>query len=181
MFRHKNHSGKDYKFGCLKIDLSIPDDEWEKIIDSVEDSDVYKPEEDRYGKETNPHVTVLFGIHEGVEDYEIVDICNRIDPSLIFLKIKEIDSFSNSEFDVIKLNIESDALNDMNSMFKSLPHTNSFPDYRPHITISYLNRGTSKKYDRVLESPMVISGITNIIYSKPNGDKMEIVLGNSNV
>ena len=56
------------------------------------------------------------------------------------------------------------------------PHTNSFPDYHPHLTIGYLKSGRGKKYVKKLNGLKFQLTPEYVIYSMPNGDqdKLEI-------
>jgi hypothetical protein len=56
-----------------------------------------------------------------------------------------------------------------------LPHTTDYPDYKPHITLAYVLPGKSEKY---LQNNYnyTFENIKNIIYSKSNGEKIQIKL-----
>ena len=52
------------KYGCVMMDANIKN--WTQYHTAgIEEDDVYlKPYDDSYGLEENPHVTILYGIHE---------------------------------------------------------------------------------------------------------------------
>lgn len=59
----------------------------------------------------------------------------------------------------------------MNKLFKKLPFTSDFPDYKAHATIGYLKPGTGKKYSGNLDDSesRTVKG-KDIAYSKPNNE-----------
>lgn len=174
MINHKKHSGNDYKYGCVKIDLDVSEDFWESIINNIEDEDLYKPEIERYGKETEPHITILFGLHDIVSDDDVIYSCKSFKTGNLDIEIDKINSFSNSEFDVIKMDVLSEDLHYFNSQLSKLPNTQSYDQYRPHVTISYLLPGKGIKYHRELSEKIIITSIKRFVYSKTNGEVIVI-------
>lgn len=155
------------------IYLDIPN--WNEIISFINPEDIYRPEDPSKGLETDPHITVLYGLHDTVSDSDIQEVVNQIDSSRLNLKINGVGVFENKDFDVVKFNVESEYLHQMNSMFRALPYSSDYPDYKPHITIAYVKQGTGKKYeDRsfIYELPKV----HKIVYSKPDDEKIEFNL-----
>lgn len=166
-----------FKYGCVMIELNVDPDWWKEIQDDISDKDLKEATEERsYGRVNDPHVTVLFGLHEEVEDSEIESRIESMD--LPEVKLKEISFFDKSpEFDVVKFDIESEDLHNMNKMFTELPHTTDYPDYHPHATIAYVKKGTGEKYKRTLsdDESRVIKP-SKVIYSKPDGSKKEYTI-----
>lgn len=104
------------------------------------------PKDDRkYGREDKPHATVLFGIHSDKPD-ETRELLEGV--GQISAKIGEFGLFSTDDkYDVLKLSLESEDLHEMHKLLQgSLEHTDSFPVYKPHLTIAYLNKGKGKDY-----------------------------------
>lgn len=152
------------EFGCLMLNLEIP--KWDELLNIIDDNDVY--DLPSYGKETEPHVTLLFGFHDGISSEEIIDLCSRF-KTPINIKVLNISAFKNKDFDVLKFDIESEELNNINKILSLYPHTNTYKgNYHPHITISYLNPNTSDKYCKVFEKPLEITG-DEFNYSMTNG------------
>lgn len=169
-FIESKHHGSDYKYGCVMIYIDIPN--WDEVISFIKSEDLYHPEEPSKGLETDPHITVLYGLHSSVGDDDVENVVEEIDSNKLDLKINGIGIFENKEFDVVKFNIESEYLHKVNSMFKSLPHTSDYPDYRPHVTIAYVKPGTGQKYKN--ESfQRDLPKVNKIVYSKPNDDRIE--------
>lgn len=139
----KEKSGKLYDFGCVMLYPKI--DDWKNIISMINEEDVYKPEDKTYGIEKSPHITLLYGLHKDVSKEDVKDAIDKFKGKEISIKVDGVGIFENEEFDVVKLNIIGN-LDDINKELCKLPHTNDYPDYKPHMTISYVNKGTSKKY-----------------------------------
>jgi len=164
---------REYDFGCVLIELDFPEDFWNNLISQIDEDDLYKPEVERYSKETEPHVTVLYGIENDVDDKEVVDICKSFNGSDIKITCTNLECFQNKEFDVIKLTIDSPKLHEINSALKKVKHTDSYPTYKPHATIAFLKPGMGPKYCRSIK-PIIIDDIHNITYSKTSGDDIII-------
>lgn len=170
---------KDHKreYGCLMIFLDIAKKSWKELQDKIADEDLYTKEDDSsYGRENEPHVTILYGLHGDIEDKDIeVDINEINEPKISF---KDISTFDNDEFDVLKFDVKSGDLTKLNKKFSDgYPNTNKFPDYHPHATIAYLKKGTGKKYAKELKEFVDIAiKPEKIVYSKVDGSKKEYKL-----
>lgn len=166
-------SGKLYRYGCVMVYLDIPN--WQNIVSHIDSEDLYKPNQGRFGIETDPHITILYGLHSNVNDEDVINVFKGLKSDELDVNVEGIDIFENPEFDVIKMNVESEKLNQLNQELRRLPHTSDFPDYKPHITIAYLLSGTGKKYIDP-DYRYTFNQIKKIIYSKANGQKLEITL-----
>ena len=164
---------KMYEYGCLMVYLSLPN--WNDFISKIDDSDLFETDNDRYGKETEPHCTILYGIHSDVSDDEVESLFEGLDKSDFDIEIQGIDCFYNKDYDVLKMNVVSNKLNDLNTLAKSLPYTSQYQDYKPHLTLGYLQKGKGSKYTDPTFT-MSIDSIDKIVYSKPNGEKIDIFL-----
>jgi hypothetical protein len=156
-----------YKFGCVM--LEVPISNWDEII-SISKEDIYEVEGENYGLQTNPHVTILYGLHEEVSLDHVKSVFEGLNES-IDIKIEGIGVFENKDFDVVKFNvIPSRTLQDLHDRLSEFPNSNEYPEYTPHITIAYVKKGCSKKY----EDPTYTHSVDNIdevCYSIPNGSK----------
>lgn len=129
------------EYGCLMLMLNIPN--WDKLLNIISKEDIY--DEPGFGLEKDPHVTVLYGFHDNV-DVEDIKKVTTFFKSPIDVKILNISKFECEQYDVLKFAVESSSLNKMNEIMSFFPHTTDFPDYNPHVTISYLKKGTADKY-----------------------------------
>ena len=161
---HKN------KYACLMTGFDIP--LWQDIMNLIDPEDLYT-EEEGYGMETDPHTTILFGLHNNEVETE------KLKQELLNINeipgnITGMSSFNGEEtnrpYDVVKLDVESELLHGLNQKIKQYPHTNEFPEYHPHITIAYVKKGMGQKYHGELPSVPTVLG-KKIIYSYPSGKK----------
>lgn len=134
------------EYGCLMLDLELKG--WKPFIDQfILDSDLYK--EEGYGREYEPHCTLLYGFHDGVSIEDVKPFLCKVED--IDLSIKNITLFENEKFDVVKYDIRSVKLHELNNKlmteFKG-KYTVTYPDYHPHLTIAYVLPGKGKNYAR---------------------------------
>ncbi len=161
-------------YGCVMVFFKVDGEAWESIQSEIDDDDLYLGAEGEtgFGKETDPHVTILYGIHTDVPDEDVEKLIDKVkEPNV---SLGKVSSFSNPKFDVIKFDVESAALHKYNKLFKTLPHTSTFPEYHPHVTIAYLKKGMADKYIKKLNErkPLDVE-VNNIGYSKANGDRKD--------
>ena len=86
-------------------------------------------------------------------------------------------NFTTSKFSFSKMSIPSISISNgfpkefIIDLISHLPNQDSYPDYKPHITISYVNKGSGKKYlDPNFK--LSIKGLSEICYSMPSGKKV---------
>jgi hypothetical protein len=119
---------------------------WGDVLSSIDRHDVYSGDDGTYGLETKPHVTVLYGLHEKVHEDLVCRMCQGLGGETE-LKFTGLSAFTDSDdYDVLKFDVESDRLRNMNKAFRGLPHTNDYPEYKPHMTVAYLKNGAASKY-----------------------------------
>jgi len=170
-----NEAKRDY--GCVMLYFPVSDEFWDKIQGRIDDEDI-SSDKDEDGKEKNgrqpaneAHVTLLYGIHADVTDEDVEAIINQI--GKMDLTLRKISMFENDEFDVLKFDVEGDGLFEYNKKFRELPHTTNFPDYHPHLTIAYMNKGTiTDEIQKDLSKDETLTVQANkVVYSKPDGSK----------
>jgi len=164
--------GDKHDFGCVMLYFNISKGNWKNVQSLIDDEDLYEEEGDQtYGREDDPHVTILYGLHANVSDDKIEELVNEIDPTKLLLK--EISIFEGDKYDVVKFDItgvSKGRLSSMNAKFVKLPHTTDYPDYHPHATIAYVKSGKGKKYTQTLTAKDSIAvEATEIRYSKADG------------
>lgn len=155
--------------GCVMMEIDLP--EWPSICSMIDPADVHSED---LGIEPNPHVTVLYGLHSFVTPQEVISVLERFkSPNVQFGKI---GIFDNEEFDVVKINVISQDLTNMHDALKELPCKESFYEYIPHATISYVKKGLGKKYlDHPIDFPKELT-LNTAIYSTANKEKTIIKL-----
>lgn len=162
-----------HEYGCLMVNFKIPN--WNKLTNMIKKDDVYNDETGDYGLETEPHCTVVFGFDK---KYTYKDIVKHIHikPKDISVTVLGVDVFSNDDYDVVKLNCESEQLSRLNKIFmkkeKFEIHTD-FPDYHPHISIAYVKSGTGEKYVGKFSDSVVIKPY-EYTFSHPTEKKVHL-------
>lgn len=141
-FLESKKEKKKREFGCAMLELDV--DNWDEIIGDIDDKDLFTGP--TFGKQTNPHVTLLYGLHEDVKKKDVKSIIDKYRDEKLDIKVSSIDLFENDEYDVVKFTVKSKLLKKINKDLRNLPHTNSFKVYKPHITIAYVKSGKGKKY-----------------------------------
>jgi hypothetical protein len=170
------NSKSTYSFGCVMLYFTFP--EIKKIHSLISPSDIYTEEGDNtFGLEDEPHTTLLYGLHEGVGNRDVEEVLNRY--TYYTCKIHNPSLFNNESYDVLKFEVTGDNLHQTNADLKQLPHTTSYPNYNPHLTIGYIKKGEGQKYVNMLNK----AGLNEFeltpqygVYSKPGGSKSYIQL-----
>lgn len=167
-------SDQSYDSGCIMgyFDLT----EYNVINqeeDEISESDIYNDEENTKGREIEPHVTILYGLSDSeIDEDDVILLLQSLKMPIV--ELTEISCFTNDEFDVLKYDVQSDALNLYNSIVTSLfPYKSKFPDYHAHLTIAYMNPGSGKKYSKKISIPKELK-VLKWVYSQSNGRKISI-------
>lgn len=100
------------------------------------------------GREAQPHITVKYGLHTN-EVKEVRPLIENEAP--VTVKLGKISIFPASEtkadYDVVKIDVDSPQLHALNKKISdALPHTNTHPEYKPHITLAYVKAGEGKTF-----------------------------------
>ena len=60
---------KTYDYGCVMLQLPIKKEIWSEIQSFINEDDIEY--NDDLGRETDPHITLLYGIHADVNDSDV--------------------------------------------------------------------------------------------------------------
>ena len=174
---YKLFEEKTYEFGCVMVDVPVKN--WNEITQFIDSDDVYTVSgNDTYGIQDRPHLTLLYGTHKEVESKQVESLLKGTKPFSI--DIDGVDIFENEDYDVVKFNIKkSDILQSMFDKLSSLPNSNKFKDYKPHITIAYVKKGTGKKYIKP-DYKWKVDNIDEITYSMVDGNEYKFSLNSLN-
>ena len=96
-----------------------------------------------FGVETEPHITVLWGIHT-LDANELKIALEDMQGGKASLS--KIDFFENDDYDVLKVNIRSPFMKKLNKKIKTHVTCKETFDYSPHLTLAYLKCGNGEKY-----------------------------------
>jgi 2'-5' RNA ligase len=116
-------------------------------------------------RDMQPHVTVLFGFHAEVTSQDLNAITKGI--GSVDVLVGPIITFPPGPDGVpLVISVESEKLRKLNADLKTLPHTETWPDYKPHICIAYLKPEAAEKYQAV-DNPLQgqIFTLSNLVYS----------------
>lgn len=111
-----------------------------KLTESIDEDDLYTDGSGDYGKELEPHITLLYGIDE--EDGDLVK--EKMGPTPTgAVSFGGLSTFDNPKYQVLKLDIKGKVLQEVHdqAMDKVGAPGNTHPEYHPHTTIAYLKPG----------------------------------------
>ena len=166
-YTHFLNESNGFKLGCVMIE--VPVSNWDDIVSSIDEEDIYT-DEGKPGIQDNPHVTVLYGLHEEVSLDQVKSVFENTNER-IDIKIEGIGVFENESFDVVKFNVaKNETLQILNDSLSEFPNSNEYPEYESHITIAYVKKGRGKKYEN-LEYKHVVENLNEICYSMTDGTK----------
>lgn len=113
------------------------------IQKKIKKTDVF--DEPGCGIETEPHVTLLFGLAENVTKEQLQ---KHLQPLSNYRTMCLGSSlFENEDFDVLKMSAHNKNLVETNKALRdNFDYKNSYNDYNPHVTVAYLRRGEGQKY-----------------------------------
>jgi len=133
------------QYGCLMLGASVPN--WKEKISIVKPEDLYT-EGDDYGYEKEPHVTIIYGLHDDeIYKSEFLDHVKSLYP--VEVTIDQISIFDeNNDYDVVKFDVPvTEDLKQYRNFFeKFYPNTQTYDEYHPHMTIAYVKQGEGQKY-----------------------------------
>ena len=154
-----------YDYGCVMLYFNFPT---LKILhQAIDPADVYTESGDRsFGLEKEPHVTLLYGLHDNVTVEEVKEIVGRFPYGKC--RFYNASLFEN-DYDVLKFRVEGLNLHTSNKMLKELPYTSDFPNYQPHLTVGYLKKGTGHKYVEMFDHLEFEAKPTHVVYSAADG------------
>jgi 2'-5' RNA ligase len=172
----KKPSKKTYDYSSVLY--LLPDAISKKIykwgLDHVTDEHLYQdPEDPTFGREDEMHCTVLYGIHDK-RSTKVRQILKSFAP--FDVKLGKISAFTAPEkFDVLKVEVMGKKLHELHDYLKdNLEVTESFPEYKPHVTIAYLKKGKSEDFVGSNKFSGVSLHVDKVVFSSSIGVKIPI-------
>lgn len=172
---------KQHDFSCLMAVL--PKDISDQIISWGKE---HIPEEsictkECSGREDYIHVTIKYGIHEATPISTKEALRGQ---SIVKAKLGKVSLFKNEDksFDVVKLDIHSSDLIKLHkSIGQKVENTENFPEYVPHVTIAFVNKGMADHLvgDTTFEDIEV--DLSTLDFSGKDGDVESFSLASSKV
>jgi len=153
------------KLGYVKLQLDLST--LAKFQERIDKNDL-----DTKGLETDPHITLLYGLQPEVTEQQVKEKLKPINFSSVSL-------FNVSIFegpaDVLKFDVEeSGGVYEANKALCELPYTSDFPDYHPHVTIAFIKKGLGKKYVDMFKNEKLNTPSKGVIYKNAGGQKFTI-------
>jgi len=152
--RFKPHWQKEHDFSSVMAILT-PDlaDKIREIGEKIPDEDLHEK-----GRDKEPHITLKWGIH-GDDAAGARRAISGHGP--VSIKLGAPSLFESDKHDVLKVDVDSPALHELNAEInRECPHTDTFPEYHPHVTVAYLKTGLGKKH-LPIEGIEGLSGVLN--------------------
>ena len=136
-----------YEYGCVMA--HIDEEAARKIIDfnykTISEDILYIDEnDDSFGREKNPHVTIKYGLVQSYTEEQIRQLLRQVTP--FDIQVRGISIFENDKFDVVKFDVDGPELRRLNEIFSSLPNHDEYPTYNPHMTMAYVRKGMGKRF-----------------------------------
>jgi len=138
------YAGRGGSIVMMLVPTSLAKKIQEWGTENVHDTDLC-PTERHDGRESSMHVTVQNGVlAENAEQIQsIVDGFGPLEASL-----GPVSLFQNpeKEYDVVKIDVSSDQLHQMNrEIADKLEINDPFPEFNPHITVAYVKKGSGHR------------------------------------
>lgn len=160
-------------YGCILVRL--PRDAADSIFRlqaRIADED-FAPD----GPETNPHVTVLYGLEDDTPT-RIQQVVRENGLRPFTLRLGRLSYFSADEFDVLKIDVPDLSIRGLHNIFaERLEHVQTYPQYMPHITVAYVLPGTAEKYVGLPHDESQTFIADHVTYSTPAHEEFYIPLG----
>lgn len=175
---------KTYDYSSTQFNLPL--DVANKIIkwgkENIPEKILYIDPEKKtsYGRETEIHVTVLYGI---TSDSSLRTRALLKNQKSFEIKLGKISIFDTSDlFDVVKIEVMSPELHKLNQKFcNGLAYENKYSKYIPHVTIAYVKHGEGKKYNGLTPFQGIKINVDNVLFSPKSRTGKEKITFNESI
>jgi 2'-5' RNA ligase len=164
----EDRSNQTAKKGCLMAMISkesvAPILKFNKQL--INEEDLYI-EENEYGRETKPHITIRYGFLKDLNELDIRQLLKGHKKFMV--EIYGLNKFdTHPKYDVAMFKVSSPVLKQLNELSGIYLNESNYIEYFPHITLSYLKKGT---FPYVKEGFSIKIPIKTICYSPICGGK----------
>lgn len=124
------------------------------------------PNDSSYGYGDYPHVTIKYGFEPDIDRMDVAKILKGVSPFLV--NLVALNQFnSHTDYDVVKFEVaKNPTLMELRRRCDGYPNTDSYPEYKPHMTLAYVKKGA---FPHIREGLNIAVPITRFKYSGPNG------------
>lgn len=165
-------ANEQHKFSSVLV--SLPQDIAERIREhaaAINSDDLAEK-----GREQEPHITVRYGLHADKAD-EVRGVIESFPPTF-YVVAPQVSIFEGEEFDVVKLDVHSPDLHKIHEALGKIPHTDTHAEYKPHITLAYVQPGKGKDYLH-LKFPPLFFRSDYLVFSDKEHVQTSIPLSNA--
>ena len=164
-----------HSYGCVMAMLD--GDVKERLIHyamAIPEEDLFTDGSGEHGAETEPHITVKYGVHTDDPDEVAKALAGQATAGAT---LRGLSVFENEDFNVLKVDIDSKCLARLNkAIYDGLETTDTHPVYHPHATVAYLKKDVDyKKYFTKMFDGVAVE-FTRLRWSPANGKKTWIPL-----
>lgn len=132
----------------------------------IKEEDLYT-EGTEYGREIEPHITIRYGFLKDLNELDIRQLLKGHKPFMV--EIYGLNRFDPSpKYDVAMFKTSSPVLKQLNELSGIYPNECDYDEYRPHLTLAYVQKG---KFPHVKEGFKLNVPISEICYSPISGGK----------
>ena len=107
----------------------------------IPDTVLYYDDKGGLGRETEIHITLLYGIKEKELNAEALALLTKTPPFTV--RLTRIGQFTNEKYDVVYIEVFSQELEELNAALRQVcDHESTHPKFHPHVTIAYVKPGS---------------------------------------
>jgi hypothetical protein len=164
----EDRTNKTARKGCLMA--MLPQDKTDTIVNFgkrlIKEEDLYI-ENNEFGRETEGHVTIRYGFLKDLNELEIRQLITGQKPFMV--ELFGLDKFdTDPRYDVAMFKANSPVLKRLNEMSGIYLTESDYNEYKPHLTLAYVQKG---KFPHVKEGLRLQVPIKTICYSPIQGGK----------
>jgi hypothetical protein len=142
----------------------------------IKDEDLHEK-----GREDDPHITVLYGIHSPDAVGVIGDILREQKHIPATLRKTSVFSEEGKDYDVVKLDVDSPELHRLRDKISAAcDNTQTYPNYQPHVTLAYVKKGNGSKYANLLDLEGEKIDLNNLVFCGQDEGKTQFKIGGPN-
>lgn len=169
-----NMKRRSYSYSCLMAKLTEPLAEQVKGFGlSIPEHRIFNDSRGEKGRADEPHITIKYGIHT-VDPAAVMAMVDWYVP--LKATLGKTTVFWNDDSIVLKVSVQSRDLTALNTKIRrELECTDTYPDYKPHVTLAYVKKDETnpywfKKYQKNIFDGMEIE-LDELVFTTPGGNR----------
>jgi len=162
---------KEESYGSLSYEFDFP--QLKVVHDAIDPKDLYKADSDAYGFCHKARILLLGKIKTNeIDEKDAIDFA-KID-SKDEITLKNISVIEESDFDILKWDIDNSDIDSIKQSVKKIPHIKSNDPINVHSYIAYMKKGKAQQYVEAYEGRSFRIHIKHIVYKKGNGIEIKV-------